>query len=154
MDFFARQDQARDADALAAACVLRGVALIVVAAWTSWSPPARCACRSPLPRRVPRCVLARFVVLAVIGGPESLQDAQLRDGGGVVARSLGGTRIGGRRPLQAQRLHQRRRGNGDRLGRADAGDLRAGAGAGINAFAAGTRRRMRRSSLRTARSTR
>ena len=105
MDFFARQESARRATRWLLAGFLISVLLVAVAiAAVVFSVMG--ASGKPPDAAVGAATLAAILTLLVIGGASLFKTLSLRGGGGVVARSLGGTRVErGSRDLSLRRLH-------------------------------------------------
>src|SRR3569833_1194462 len=102
MDFYSRQAEARKqtrwlvlAFIVAMLLVAAALDLVLFAAFSFSNPETRAF--APLQYATDRPGVALFctlLVLGVIGVSSLFKSLQLRDGGGVVARTLGGTRIG------------------------------------------------------------
>jgi Zn-dependent protease with chaperone function len=91
VDFYARQEDARRTTRWLVLGFVVAVLAIVVAVdvivWTIMSA------RTEGPPPVGAVVFATLVVVGIVGGASLFKTLQLRGGGGVVARSLGGTRV-------------------------------------------------------------
>ncbi len=104
MDFYARQESARrttrwlvGAFILSVACIVVAIDVIVVLVVAQSQPGAS-------PRGA--VIFATIAVLAIVCGASLFKTLSLRSGGGVVARSLGGTRVErGTGDLALKRLH-------------------------------------------------
>jgi Zn-dependent protease with chaperone function len=101
MDFFSRQDKARSqtrwlviAFTVAIVLVVAGIDLVLFSLFGMANEENRAVAPVEFAGRNPGVALfCTLVVLGVIGLASLFKAAQLRDGGGVVARTLGGTRI-------------------------------------------------------------
>lgn len=108
MDFFARQEAARRATRWLLVIFLVCVALVALAIATVvfFALQATGDGRQPADAALVPAFLAGAGALVVIGGASLFKSLSLRAGGGVVARSLGGTRVErGARDIALQRLH-------------------------------------------------
>jgi Zn-dependent protease with chaperone function len=105
VDFFARQEAARRATRWLLVAFLVSVALVVAAVGMLVYAVAGMK-TAPGESAMTPAVLAGIVTLLVICGASLFKTMSLRAGGGVVARSLGGTRVeGSTRDLGLRRLH-------------------------------------------------
>jgi Zn-dependent protease with chaperone function len=93
VDFYARQEAARRTTRWLLLAFLVSVALVVVA--VDIIVFTLLAAADPEASPVGPLVLTTIVVLAVVCGASLFKTLSLRSGGGVVARSLGGTRVDG-----------------------------------------------------------
>jgi Zn-dependent protease with chaperone function len=104
VDFFAHQEQARRATRWLLLAFLVSVALVALA--VSWVAFAVFSLRGTPEQAMVPATLTAVVTLLIIGGASLFKTLSLRAGGGVVARSLGGTRVErGTRDPAHRRLH-------------------------------------------------
>ncbi len=105
MDFFARQESARRSTRWLLVAFLASVVLVVAAVGVVVYAVAGMRVR-PGESALGPAVFAAIVTAVVILGASFFKSLSLRAGGGVVARSLGGTRVSrDTRDLATQRLH-------------------------------------------------